>query len=519
MALLALLEVFLRSLSELLPVMVDFVTSALILLLPLVNERPVLLWLLGWLFLGSLAYRTCFTMDTLRIGHNTEIAFRRLLDVGAALLAVAFAIVVKRQIFTVAFGRSATTSVVTSVFDLFGIACLVYLALAVLVVLTELSKDGSNASLLAPIALLLYELPRTLFLGPALAIAAALYPLPETAVLVWGLAAIGVNTVPYGPRLHAILNDPIERFAIGAAAARWKMEGYIAIFYVLCGVLISLAAVFGTAGSTQQILRQLVENANNSPVGVAFLLITIFGTAVYGFWYWLRLVERLPFALGTLSVEETAQTASGTPGTGALGAVEYRPLPPDFGISIPLLLAPLILFTTHVGSQPLEQTVPVGYLLATTIGLTTAIVSVWWTRRRTIESEGLPIPIVAAVAVALHLAILEVLVAGPISKIIHGLLTTAPIGPIGLDVFVELGTGIAIFAVTLAPATIPLWLERGTVLSFILGICIGGFVVAGSIILLGGASEAAESVAGVVFLFSPVLVLGGITLLERLGLA
>lgn len=516
-ALFALLEVFLRSLSETLPTIGDFVTSVLILLLPVVSEREILLWLLSWLFLGSLAEKTCFTMDSVRIGQDTDIAFRRLLSMGAAVLAVAFAIVVKHQVFTASFGRTATDPAVTSVFRLFGGACLVYLAMAYLVVLVDFITDGGSTSLLAPIALLMYELPRTLFLGPALAVAAALYPLPETAVLVWGLAVVGLNTVPYGPQLHAILNDPIERFAIGAAAARTALEGYISIFYVLCGVLISLSAIFGTWATTHELLWLLITNAKAAPVEVAFMIVTVFGTAVYGFWYWLRVVERLPFRLDVISPGKTTQPVTGTASTGAFSAVEYRPIPPDFGVSIPLLLAPLILFTNRLGSDPFEQGVPIGYLLATMIGVTTAIVSVWWTRRRTVESETSSDSTVASLSVALHLAILELLVNGPISRIIHGLLTTAPVGPIGLSLLVDLAEGLFIFVFALLPASIPLLLVQGTLFATILASFIGGFIVAGGIILLGGTSEAAWSVATAVFWLSPVLALGGLWLQEELG--
>ena len=507
--LLSVLELLVRSVSEILPVAADIVGTALLVLLPLVGERPTLAWLLGWLFLGTVSYKTCYLMDNIRISGD-PVRLQRLLSLGAAGLAVALGILVKGQVLGSAFEQgSLPAPVAENVYVLFLGASLVYVVCATIVTIAE-SAAGEHVTMGTPIALLVRELPRTLLLGPPLAAAAMLYPLPETAVLVWALAAIGVNTVPFGPQLRAILNDPIERFVVGAAVARSGMFGYITFFYVLAGLLFSVGIIIGSDGTTWSLLAGIVGAAATDPAASFFTGVSVFGPPIYGFWYWLRIVERIPYEY---EVFESSGGASLRP-----ESVGYHAIPPAFGLPIPILLAPIGVYITVVDNDPFVEGVPLGYVVATGLALLVACSVALWTRWIDPADQSLDTAIIAPLTVALHAASLQVMGSTPFTRVVHGLLTAEPIGSVGWGVVWMVGEALLLAAFVLLPALIPFLFGRDSLFLVFVGIYIGGMVVALLVYLLGGMTDGAADIAGFVFLFSPVIWLGWTSLLERLGL-
>lgn len=502
------LELLLRSAAELLPVVGDFVGPILVILLPLVGERPTVTWLLGWLFLGTVAYKTCYLMDSIRV-DGEPIRLQGVVSLGAAALAIALGIIVKSQVLGTAFGQGSVPGpVAQNAYKLFLGAVLVYVICASIAALAA-SAAGEHVTMGTPIGLLVYELPRTLFLGPPLAAAAMLYPLPETAVLSWALVAVGVNTVPFGPQLRAILNDPIERFVVGAAVARTRLTGYITFFYVLAGLLFSVAIIIGSDGTTWSLLTQITGAAATKPAASFFAGVSVFGPPVYGFWYWLRIVERLPYEY---EVFASSGASSRRP-----ESVDYHALPPAFGLPIPLLLVPIGVYITVVGNDPFAEGVPAGYVVATGLALLVTVAVVLWTRRIDPASQSLETAVVAPLAVAFHAASLQVMGSTPFTQVVHGLLTSAPIGTVGFGLVGVVGEALLLGVVVLLPAMIPFLLGRESLVLVFAGIYVAGLVVALLLYLLGGMTDGAADIAGFVFLLSPVVWYGWVSVLERFG--
>lgn len=452
---LAVVEVTIRSIGDIIPTVIDFLTTLLVLLFPLVNDRTMVAWVIGWMFLATLAYRANLSMYAVKDLNGVPDKDLHLRAVAVAALSVGLAVVTKYRIIEVWFehGSSTPSVVAQNIWLIMGFCFLIYSLFNMPLLLKE---D------MGFLWLVVTDSPRMLiFSAPALAFAATLYPLPEVAVVVWIIAAVGINTVPFGPQIHSLLNDPVERFTYGVTAAQSEFRGYITFLYIYAGILLSLVVVIGFEGSTQLLIMEILRDYSHITTSIFFLIGT-FGPAIYGFWYWLRLVERLPFEFDVLSSPSASQmNIHKTNSSDGVGAIEFRSLPPAFGVQTLLLIGPLGVYAAFTGSGtsiPSESLPPpLGYILAAVLVAIIAIMTVVWTRRRD-PVDQLSVEVVAPLSFTLHLWVYMLIGTEPIPTIFHGLLTTDPIPHIGFGLIFTVIESTLVAGIFLIPAVITLYI-------------------------------------------------------------
>ncbi|WP_336134527.1 hypothetical protein [Natronomonas amylolytica] len=508
------IELLLRSFADVAPLAVDFLTAGVTLLLPFVSDRALLSWGLGWLFLGLLSYQVCYRMDTIRTDGDVGVPFQRVLSAGGAGLAVGAGITLKHQVFAVAFGHGSVPAPVAENISLLLVGSgLFYL---VCTVPSMVRHPIEPVSLTAALRSLAYEGTRTLFLGPVLAIAATLYPLPEVAVIGWLVAVVGINAVPFGPTIQALVNDPIERLVLGAAAARSHAEGYITFFYILGGLVFSLVGVIGSTGTTRSLLVGLAGAAGSDPKSVLFVGICVLGPAVYGFWYWLRLLERLPFEFGILTPATDSSFAPGKTSATTIGSVEYRALPAWFGLPLPLLLVPMMVYLEATDGEPFRQPVPSGYVLFACLTAAVALLSVYLTRRRE-PQEWLSVRHLAPAAFFVHMVVVVVSGDEPVLTLLHGLLANGrfvPVDPLGIAT--TIGEVLLVVGLFLLPATIPPLLRSDSGVLRLVGLYMATILAALLLYIVGGRSDGAAEIGALLILGAPFVWAGIVYVAEWL---
>ncbi len=481
MALFASLELALRSLSDVVP-LVDLMGTVLSLAVPLASDQPTLTWMVGWFFLATLTYKTYRRVDELR---GASVSLRKYECFAAALVATAVGVTVKQQIFTGTFDHGSIPSpfAENAAFLLLGAVGLRY----------ALMRDRFVDDVLLAVVL-----------GPAMAITATLYPLPEVAVVVWVIGAIGVNTVPFGPQLEKILNDPIERLMIGIAAAKSGATGLVTSLYVFSGLIFSLAAIIDSGGTTRGNILTLVQSAAAGGQSGAFvttalstelfLFFVMFLPAIYGVWYWLRIVERLPFDLGFVTPSsEGTWLEAGNDGP-QIDHLEYRAIPPGYGLPIALLYAPLIVYVNVFGS--VSDGVPLGYLAATACLALIAIGTVIATRRSDPQSQDVDVTRLAPKALALQAAVIAIAAEGPVPQAVHSLLTLSSLGGLEGSVLSAIATTVIFAGGVYVPSYIPSLLETNPTLGVSISAVVVGFLIG----LFGGGIQFIEAIGGLVMI-------------------
>lgn len=481
MVLFASLELTLRSLSDVVP-LVDLAGTILSLAVPLVSDQSTLAWTVGWFFLATLAYNTYRRVDIIR---GVSVSLRKYECFAAALVATAVGITVKQQIFTGAFGHGSIPSpfAENAVFLLLGAVGLRY----------ALIRDRFGDDLLLAIVI-----------GPAMAIAATLYPLPEVAVVVWVIGAIGVNTVPFGPQLEKVLNDPIERLMIGIAAAKSGTSGLVTSLYIFAGLIFSLAAIIDSSGTTRGNILTLVQSAvagrqtgefaTTSLSADLFLFFSVFFPAIYGVWYWLRVVERLPFDLGFVTPSSAGNWIEEGDDGPQIDHLEYRAIPPGYGLPIALLYAPLIVHVNVFESG--TEGIPLGYLAATVCAALVAIATVIATRRSSPAAQAVDVTRLAPKALALQAAVIVIASEGPVPQAVHSLLTLSSLGGIEGSVLSAVAVTAIVAGGVYVPSYIPTLLETNPTL----GVSISAIVVGILIGLLGGGLQFFEAIGGLIMI-------------------
>ncbi len=445
------------------------------------------------MFLGSLAYQIFYRVDVLQ--DEAHVSRRSAYFAGAALATLIGAGLTWRV-----FGLVVSYGSIPPVIADGIIQATLLLALILILMSDNPVTDGQLA----------------VVLGAAMMIAAMLYPLPEVAVIVWFITGIGVNRIPLGPQLKQVLNDPVERLMIGVAATTVNIRGFVSALYIIAGLILSVAVFLDSPGTIEQNIRTLVVSfttgsgsgdfAVSTVEEVAFLSLTAFAPAVYGVWYWLRVTERLPFALGLAADPTEDDSGSGRFGVREWGpddsggdhteveGVAYRPIPPGFGIPIVLLFAPLLVYVDST-SEISSGTIPRGYLIAAGSAAILAIGTIGITiiRARTMSEYDSDAPTVAAWALALQLAFVALLGPTEVTSVINNFLTGQRLGVDLTAVGSALAGAIILGALVVLPSKIPKIADANPVLGMSLLAVVFGVVVA----VIGAGNTLVGGIAGI----------------------
>lgn len=136
------------------------------------------------------------------------------------------------------------------------------------------------------------------------------YPLPELLVLVY----VTLNAIDFSGNRWTIgrwIAQIDQRLTIGVSVVTWGLKGMMSLTFALLGILMSvfffmMSVLLSGALISQINIQQAVAIQYRIWIFVGLFLLTAFLLGGYGLWFWLRIIDRLPYFLNDWSISKPA---------------------------------------------------------------------------------------------------------------------------------------------------------------------------------------------------------------------
>lgn len=254
------------------------------------------------------------------------------------------------------------------------------------------------------------------FLGVIAFGIAIFYPLPEIVVLIYvGVSVVGDEGVPLPADTWTIQID--RRLTIGVSTATWGLKGIVSLVFVILGILMSAFPfiVFVVVGGVLAVNPSVVAGIRPGLwVFLSLYLVSVAMLGGYGLWYWLRVIDRLPYFLDRWAERQPIDVQTDW-------TWEERPplvaRPPGVFVPWALLFLTVIVSTRTVDRDAMVG-IPAGHALLW-MGL---LAGIGWLIRRGIAAEpqhpgsdGLAIPGAVVIQVTCYALLTDIAGAGTIT--------------------------------------------------------------------------------------------------------